>query len=103
MEPSTVIDASIIGESFAGRKSSSVFPRFSFRWWVDIHAEMSARHAEIRAGIWVSDGGKVKEEEDGAKGLGLSDVKSLSDRKESSLCGVACSEPRLVGIKQVVL
>ncbi|KAJ8383341.1 hypothetical protein AAFF_G00222010 [Aldrovandia affinis] len=31
MEPSTVIDASIIGEPFAGRKSSSVFPRFSFR------------------------------------------------------------------------
>ncbi|KAJ8414423.1 hypothetical protein AAFF_G00052930 [Aldrovandia affinis] len=129
MEPSTVIDASIIGEPFAGRKSSSVFPRFSFRWWVDIHAEMSARHAEIRAGTWVSDGGKernrpstepcgtpvervrerrgsspghlvgpvsqVEEKEDGAKGSGLSDVKSLCDRKESSLCGVACSEPRL--------
>ncbi|KAJ8400370.1 hypothetical protein AAFF_G00397530 [Aldrovandia affinis] len=60
MEPSMVIDASIIGEAFAGRKSSSVFPRFSFRWWVDIHAEMSARHAEVRAGTWVSDGEKER-------------------------------------------
>ncbi|KAJ8396629.1 hypothetical protein AAFF_G00016950 [Aldrovandia affinis] len=58
MEPSTVIEASIIGELFAGRKSSSVFPRFSFRWWVDIQAEMSARHAEICAGTWVSEGEK---------------------------------------------
>ncbi|KAJ8416783.1 hypothetical protein AAFF_G00326610 [Aldrovandia affinis] len=31
MESSTVIEVSIIGEPFAGRKSSSIFPRFSFR------------------------------------------------------------------------
>ncbi|KAJ8401510.1 hypothetical protein AAFF_G00384290 [Aldrovandia affinis] len=74
MEPSTVIDASIVGEPFAGRKSSSVFPRFSFRWSRRSRTDLRDR-----------------------------DVKSLSDHKESSLCGVACSEPRLVGFKQVVL
>jgi hypothetical protein len=34
-------------QAFPGRKSSSVLSRLSLRWWADIQAEISARHAEM--------------------------------------------------------
>ena len=51
---------SCLGQDLAGKKSSSVLSGFSFRWWADIHCEMSARHAAMRSSTWVAEGGKDK-------------------------------------------
>jgi hypothetical protein len=49
------------GQAFPGRTSSTVLSRLSLRCWADIQAEMSARHVEMRAATWVSEGGEGEE------------------------------------------
>ena len=46
-ELSKLIVRSWVGEPFPGRKGSSVFSRFIFRWCADIHREMSVRHLPV--------------------------------------------------------
>ena len=41
----------------AGKTSSSVFERFSWRWWAFIHVDMSERQSEFRAETMWSSGG----------------------------------------------
>ena len=55
VELSTVMERSLSGQAFPGRKSSSVL--LSLRWWADIQAEISARHAEMCVETCVSEGG----------------------------------------------
>ena len=59
-ELSKVTGRSWVGESFPGRKSSSLLSRLIFRWCAEIHWEMSVRQAEIRAVSCVSDWGKER-------------------------------------------
>jgi hypothetical protein len=55
-----MMEMSWSGQAFLGRKSSFVLSRFSLRWWANIQAEISARHAKMRVAIWVSEGGRRK-------------------------------------------
>ena len=43
VELSTVMERSLLGEAFPGRKSSSVLLRLSLRWWAVIQVQISAR------------------------------------------------------------
>ena len=56
VELSTVMGQSWSGEAFRGMKRSSVL--LSLRWWADIQAEISARHAGMRVTTWVKKGGR---------------------------------------------
>ena len=58
VENSTMMEWSLSGQACLGRKSSSVFS--SLRWWADIQAEISSRHAEMSLVTWVSEEGKEK-------------------------------------------
>ena len=60
VELSAVMERSLSGQAFPRRKSSSVLSRFSMRWWANIQAEISFRHAEMRVATWVPQGGKEK-------------------------------------------
>jgi hypothetical protein len=46
------------GEAFRGLKRSSVLSKLSLRWWADIQAEISVRHAGMRVTTWVKKWGK---------------------------------------------
>ena len=56
----TVMKKSWSWQAFPGRKSISVLLRLSLKWWANIQAEISSRHAEMRAATWVPEGGKEK-------------------------------------------
>jgi hypothetical protein len=56
VELSIVMERSLSGQAFPGWKSSQVLLRL--RWWADIQAEISARHAEMGVATWVSEGGR---------------------------------------------
>ena len=58
MELSTVMERSRSGNAFPRRKRSPVLSRLNLRWWDDIQAEVSARHAEMLVATWVSEWGK---------------------------------------------
>ena len=60
MELSTVNERSWSEQALHGKKSSSILSRLSLRWWVDIHAEISAWDAEMFVNTWVSEVGKEK-------------------------------------------
>ena len=60
VELSTRMEKSLSEQAFSGRKSSSVLSRLSLRWWANIQAEISARHAEMHVATWVSEEGKDK-------------------------------------------
>jgi hypothetical protein len=53
MELSTMMEKSWSGQTFPWRKS--------LRWWADIQAEISARHAKMHVATWGSEGAKERD------------------------------------------